>query len=175
MGSTRVRLQLESVVEGKHRCLAASLFVGIQEFCFAGRCQQLAVVGFSDGCGHDEFGIDHIVDSLLQVVLKEPSHSSMSANPTDERTADGYGLSVKLVESQPACSVVLAPLPHCQTGPNRQQKKPSYPAFPFHVYYLPKIVNFFEKSATNGSGPLRTERQLAFGWRSNRPAYCCTQ
>jgi hypothetical protein len=128
-------LQLEFVAKWKYGCLAACLFIGVQELYFAGRGQQLAVVGFSDGCGHNEFRIDHIVDSFLQVVLKEPPHSSMSTNPADESPADGYGLSVKPVEGQPACAVVLAPLPRSQTGPDRQQKKPGYPTFPSHLYY----------------------------------------
>ena len=34
---------------------------------------------------------------------------------------------------------------------------------------MPKIVRFFTKLATNGNGPLPTERQLAFGWRPCRP------
>lgn len=32
------------------------------------------------------------------------------------------------------------------------------------VLLMSNIVNLFTKSATNGSGPLPTERQLAFGW-----------
>ncbi len=39
-----------------------------------------------------------------------------------------------------------------------------------YVPLTPKIVDFFTKSATNGSGLLLTERQLAFGWRPSRPA-----
>ena len=34
---------------------------------------------------------------------------------------------------------------------------------------MPKIVDSFTKSATNGSGPWLTERQLASGWRPCRP------
>jgi hypothetical protein len=34
---------------------------------------------------------------------------------------------------------------------------------------MPKIVDSFTKSATNGSGPSLTERQLASGWRPGRP------
>ncbi len=34
---------------------------------------------------------------------------------------------------------------------------------------MPKIVKFLTMSATNGSGPSPTERQLAFGWQPCRP------
>jgi hypothetical protein len=36
-------------------------------------------------------------------------------------------------------------------------------------------VNFFTTSATNGSGPTLTERQLAFGWRPCRPVILTSQ
>ncbi len=37
------------------------------------------------------------------------------------------------------------------------------------VLLISKNVNFLTTSATNGSGPLPTERQLVFGWRPCRP------
>ena len=60
----------------------------------------------------------------------------MSANPADESPADGYRLSMKFVEGQPAGAAVLAPLPSRQTGPSRQQKNPSCLALPFHHYIV---------------------------------------
>jgi hypothetical protein len=45
----------------------------------------------------------------------------------------------------------------------------------YTVLVVPKIVNSFTESATNGSGPVLSERQLEFGWRPCRPVFAAGQ